>query len=155
VVLKVTLRCRDVDGFSNGLELSPWQIEIPHEDVRFATGRWNVEPSEVGKVDQAVTQIATTLRRYSSVLELRLFISGHTDTVGEAAFNRRLSEKRARSIARLFRQRGVSIPIAWYGAGEDEQRVVTPDATPEPRNRRTRYLLAVHPPAGRRWLALE
>lgn len=155
VVLKITLRCQDVDGFSNGLELSPWQIEIPHQDVRFATGRWEVEPSEYGKMDQALTQIATTLRRYSSVLALRLFISGHTDTVGEAAFNRRLSEKRARSIAGIFRQRGVQIPIAYYGAGEAEQRVVTPDETPEPRNRRTRYLLAAHPPGERRWITLE
>ena len=155
VVLKLTLRCEDVDGFSNGLELSPWQIEIPHEDVRFATGRWEVAPSEYGKMDQAVAQITTTLRRYSKVLALRLFISGHTDTVGEATSNRRLSEKRARSIARLFRQRGVQIPIAWYGAGEDEQAVATPDETPEPRNRRTRYILAAYPPEEKAWVSLK
>lgn len=155
VVLKISLECFDVDGFSNGLELSPWRFEVPHEDVTFALGSDEIPPAQAPRVEAAVGQIQRTERRYGSILKVRLFISGHTDTVGDPAVNRRLSERRAAAIGRAFRAAGVRIPISYFGYGETRQAVSTLDEIPEARNRRVRYILAVQPPEGVSWRPLK
>ena len=154
VVLKIVLECYDTDGFSNGLELSPWKIEVPHEDVNFAMGKSAIEGLEYPKVKDAVGQIKTTIRRYSNVLKVQVFVSGHTDSVGDAGYNKELSEKRASAIAIAFRKAGIRVPIYFVGYGEDKQAVDTADETAEPSNRRARYIMAVHPPENARWKKL-
>ena len=154
VILRIDLECFDTDGFSNGLELSPWRIEVPHDDVNFASGKWIIQESEYPKLQEAVEQIKTTIRRYSKVLRVQVFISGHTDSVGDSAYNQRLSEKRARSIAASFRKSGIRVPVFYVGYGEDGQAVQTADEQKEPRNRRARYIMAVHPPANVQWKKL-
>jgi outer membrane protein OmpA-like peptidoglycan-associated protein len=154
VVLKIVIECYDTDGFSNGLELSPWKIEVPHEDVNFATGKSAIDGFEYPKVKEAVDQIKTTLRRYSDVLKVQVFVSGHTDTVGDDGYNKTLSEKRARAIATAFRKAGIRVPIYFVGYGEDKQAVTTADEASESRNRRARYIMAVHPPETAQWKKL-
>ncbi|MDQ5986360.1 MAG: Peptidoglycan-associated lipoprotein [Syntrophus sp. SKADARSKE-3] len=64
-------------------------------------------------------------------------IIGHTDTVGRAEYNRRLSLKRARAIADLLVARGIDrslIEIDYFG--KEKPLVQTPDGVAEPRNRR-------------------
>ena len=68
-------------------------------------------------------------------------MAGHTDTVGSSAKNRKLSLDRARAIGRYLRAKGIAIPIAVAGYGEDVLKVRTPDATDEPANRRADYVL--------------
>ena len=75
-------------------------------------------------------------------------------TVGDAASNKVLSENRARSIARAFLAGGAGIPISYAGFGEEQLLVPTPDETPEPRNRRATYIVAITPPTGVRWTRL-
>ena len=56
---------------------------------------------------------------------------------------------RAASIAGWFRQHRVRLPILCEGFGEHALLVVTPDETPEARNRRVDYILsAEEPPLG-------
>jgi outer membrane protein OmpA-like peptidoglycan-associated protein len=77
---------------------------------------------------------------------VRLYIAGHTDTVGDAGYNLRLSRLRAQAIARWFRQRGLRIPIGWEGFGESAPLIATADNVDEPRNRRVDYILSVDEP---------
>jgi outer membrane protein OmpA-like peptidoglycan-associated protein len=84
--------------------------------------------------------------RYGRFASLRLYILGHTDTVGATEANRELSLQRARSIAAYFRKRGVRLPIFYEGFGEQAPRVVTPDETAEAANRRAEYIIAVEDP---------
>jgi hypothetical protein len=64
------------------------------------------------------------------------------DTVGTAGYNLKLSQARAQSLARWFRQRGVRIPISFEGVGETALKGQTPDQTDEPRDRRADYIIA-------------
>jgi len=72
---------------------------------------------------------------------MQLYVAGHTDTVGTSASNRKLSLARARAIATYFKSKGLRIPIAFAGFGEDVLLVKTADETDERRNRRVDYVL--------------
>ena len=154
VVLRILLTCYDADDNFISLELFPWKLAIPHEDVNFASGRADIEAGEAPKLDAALEAIDTAVRRYGKVVKVKLYVAGHTDTVGDAGSNRALSLARARAIAGYFRKKGVKIPIFTAGFGEDQPAVPTPDETDERRNRRAEYILAVQPPARAAWSGL-
>lgn len=157
VVLRIRLVCHDTEGFySPTLEVYPWEAPIAHDDVVFDTGKWEIREEERPKLDAAYEAIAEGIRRYGKVLEreIKLYIVGHTDTVGDAASNRTLSLRRAEAIARYFRKKGVTIPILYTGFGEERPLVPTPDETDEPRNRRAEYIISVEDPTPARWSRL-
>ena len=77
---------------------------------------------------------------------IKLYLAGYTDTVGDGGGNQALSERRARSIAAWFRNRGFSGEIAFQGFGERGQAVQTGEGVDEARNRRAVYILAASPP---------
>lgn len=159
-VLRIQLTCHDDAGFfSPTVELFPWKIDIPHEDVVFATGRAEVRQEEARKLEAAQGEIRKVLQRYQQALRLGnqkigLYVIGHTDTVGDAASNRGLSLQRAKAIAGWFRAKGLTMPIYYAGMGEDAPAVATPDETDEPRNRRAEYIVTVNAPAGVKWTRL-
>lgn len=71
---------------------------------------------------------------------LRIEITGHTDNSGNAAYNRQLSENRARSVFDYLVKRGIdSNRLRFSGAGADKP--VADNTTPEGRalNRRTEF----------------
>jgi outer membrane protein OmpA-like peptidoglycan-associated protein len=154
-VLRIDVRATDRFGYYQDLELYPWSIEIPHEDVLFATGQAEVVPAEQPKLEAALAELKAALAKYGRFAKLGLFVEGHTDTVGEAGSNRKLSEARAQAIARWFAKRGAAVPISYTGLGEDRPLVPTADETDEPRNRRAAYIVAVEPPGGPRWTRLR
>ncbi len=145
-ILKIVVKAYDPDGFWSGVELSPFWVDIPHEEVEFANGRWEVRPGEAHKLDTTLERINEELAKYGKELVLRLYVAGYTDTVGTAGDNQVLSNKRARAIARWFRKRGLRIDIFYQGFGESALYVDTPDSTPEPKNRRALYVLGNAPP---------
>ncbi len=153
VVLRIGIACWDAENayHTDTFELFPWWLEIPHEDVTFETGKWDVRPSEEPKIARACSEIDTAVRRYGRVVQVKLYVSGHTDTVGDPASNLTLSANRARAIAQTFRKRCVTAPIYYVGTGEQELAVDTPDETDDIRNRRARYILGVEAPSARRW----
>lgn len=65
-------------------------------------------------------------------------IEGHTDTVGGAALNKRLSQERAESVVSYLEHKFAVAPdrLTAIGMGEEGLLVPTPPQTPEPRNRR-------------------
>jgi outer membrane protein OmpA-like peptidoglycan-associated protein len=146
-VLKINLRVWSVFGFWVGTEITPFEIEIPHDDVEFETGQWEIRVSERSKIDQTRALLSEKLKRYGGLLRLQLYVAGYTDTVGSRESNQGLSDKRARSIATYFRSKGVRIPIFYQGFGEDAPAVPTPDNTAEQRNRRALYVLSASAPA--------
>ena len=145
--MKIVLRVWDTDDFYEGLELFPWHIYIPHEEVNFATGSFKIEPGEEPKLASSLEQIGEAIAKYGKYADIKLFIAGHTDTVGPADSNRVLSLNRARVIAEWFRRHGLRIPVLFDGFGEEALKVATRDETDEPANRRVEYIVAIEPPA--------
>lgn len=88
---------------SGGLDVQETQRGIVANlpDVLFEFGRADL----TGGARQAVGNIARVASRASG---RTISIEGHTDSVGSAEFNQRLSEQRARSVADALIGRGVS-----------------------------------------------
>ena len=142
-LMAMILRLRVVaaDGAATNVELIPWSVAVAHEDVNFATDSAVIEPGETQKLDAAVTKIEEKIKRSEKFLKMRLYIAGHTDTVGPPAKNRKLSLDRALAIGQYFKKKGIAVPIVVAGFGEDVLKVKTPDNTDERANRRADYVL--------------
>jgi len=144
-VMKLVLHVVAADGLATGVELIPWSVAIDHEDVNFASNSAAIEPGEEAKLDASLAKIEEVVKRSERFVKMELYVAGHTDTVGPSAKNRTLSLDRARAIAAYFRRKGLALPIAFAGFGEDVPRVKTPDNTDERANRRADYVIG---PAG-------
>lgn len=147
-VMMLKLRVVAGDGIATNLELIPWSVTVDHEDVNFRTDSAVIEAAEHGKLDASLAKIHEIVKRSERFLKLRLYIAGHTDTVGGGAKNKRLSLDRARAIASYLRKQGLRLPISFAGFGEDVLKVRTADNTDERANRRVDYVLgpAAAPP---------
>ncbi len=149
VMGRFALRAYDPAGYFNGLE-SVTFVDIPHADVVFESGKWEVLPSEEPKLEAPMGRIQEELKKVQGVLQVNLYIGGYTDTVGKEEDNDALSHKRAISIANWFSKRGIQTTILAQGFGERALKVPTPDSTDEIRNRRASYVLATQPPPASR-----
>lgn len=145
-VMKISLRAYDTSDFYTSVDLFPWQLDIPHEEVNFPTGSAEIPASERGKLDHSLELLEQSVTRYERITAVRLYVLGHTDTVGATDANRDLSLQRARSIAAYFRKHGARLPIFYEGFGEQAPQKVTPDETAEPANRRAEYIISVDDP---------
>jgi outer membrane protein OmpA-like peptidoglycan-associated protein len=145
-VMKVSVRALDAQGQFDGVEFFPWFIDIPHEEVQFDSGKWDVRDGETGKLDKSYHLIDEAVLKYGSMADVKLYIAGHTDTVAAKDFNRTLSLNRAKAIGLYFRKKGLRIPIFAEGFGEEALKVQTPDETDEQQNRRADYFLSIDPP---------
>ena len=120
-------------------------IQIPHTDIVFETNSADIRDTQEPYLRDSLQKIMDVTAKYSQVA-IDLYITGHTDTVGSAQDNERLSLKRAKAIATWFRSNGVSFSIYYRGAGERGLAVATPDNTPNEQNRRAVYILSNHAP---------
>lgn len=105
--------------------------------VTFATGSAALTPD--------AEALLAALARAFAVPELaraRFHIEGHTDTVGSAAMNQALSERRAAAVRdHLILRHGVTPGrIEAVGLGETQLLVPTPDGRAEIRNRRVQVI---------------
>jgi outer membrane protein OmpA-like peptidoglycan-associated protein len=159
VVLRLAITLYDRDGNSGKIDLYPWAVSVPHQEVSFGTGSSEVADDERGKLDESLRKINTVLDRVERTLlsfsergiaakppSPKLYVTGHTDTVGGDSENLTLSRNRARAIANYFRQHGFRFPIFFVGFGERQPRVRTADSVDEARNRRADYTLALEAP---------
>jgi outer membrane protein OmpA-like peptidoglycan-associated protein len=136
----------DQDGFWSAVDLMPWFYEIPHEDVIFESGKSEILAAEEPKLEAALAEVQAVLDKYGSVAEVKLYVGGYTDTVGDRGMNQRLSQKRAAAIAVWFRDHGFEGEIYYQGFGEDALAVPTGDETDQAENRRAVYILAAEAP---------
>ena len=105
--------------------------------VQFASG-------SAALTDQA-TRVLDELGKALTSEDLRAFrfrIEGHTDTVGSAALNQSLSERRAAAVRAYLTERFGVEPsrLVAIGLGESRLAVATPDGVDEPRNRRVQIV---------------
>jgi len=145
---RIEIQAHDVAGGFAGVAIFSWSISIPHEEVVFKTDSAEIMESERPKLEASLRQINAALAKHKDEFgKPTLFIAGHTDTVGAAGYNLKLSQARAQSIARWFKGHGLRIAAAYEGFGESALAVQTADDVDEPRNRRVDYILSVEEPA--------
>jgi len=136
----------DSDGAYKGIAIVPWSVSIPHEEVNFRRDSADIDDAEKPKLEASFQKVTEAVALHKDLGKITLFIAGHTDTVGGSDDNRRLSLDRARAIANWFHDRGLPLPIAYAGFGEDAPKVKTADNTDEPQNRRADYIVGVEEP---------
>ncbi len=141
-VMKVSLVVYDTQTFFTGVDFSPWQIDVEHKEVNFDSGKWDVGSAEADKLEESYVKISDQVTKYGQFAEIKLYVLGHTDTVGKNDANRSLSLNRARAIGSYLRKRGLRIPIFYDGLGEEMLLVGTADETDEAKNRRADYILS-------------
>ena len=162
-VAVLELTASSSDGARGRIALVPWNINVPHKEVVFETNKSEIRSTEEPKLDEAYQKIADEVTRARKVVPNRpvqLFVAGYTDTVGTSADNRKLSLERARAIGAWFRDRGLPLPIAYAGFGQEVLRVKTPDETDNAANRRADYIVGFAPPVVARgvhatWMKLQ
>ncbi|RAL20696.1 hypothetical protein DL240_15370 [Lujinxingia litoralis] len=138
----VRVTVHDTDGFWESFILEPFWVEIPHQSVVFDSGQHSWQDSELPKLTETLERVQQAMRAHRDKgLQMQLYIAGYTDTVGDAASNQRLSERRARAIGQWFASQNLDIPIFYQGFGEAVLAKPTPDNTPEEANRRALYIL--------------
>lgn len=103
--------------------------------VHFGYGDHALTEKGRGQAAEIAGAMAAVCRTFPTA---RFLLRGHTDARGTAAYNRRLSLKRARSVAahvsRLEPELGC--PVRTEGAGEDEPAAMGDDEADHARNRR-------------------
>ena len=119
-----------------GFTFSPWFLDIPHQDILFATNSATIEEAEEWKLESTLEQLKDVLDKYGPVIPVKLYIGGCTDTVGDRQSNQALSKARARSIAKWLSSHGYDQPIFYHGFGEDWLAVPTKDGVNEAANRK-------------------
>jgi outer membrane protein OmpA-like peptidoglycan-associated protein len=138
----IRLKAYDVDGFWRGVLLEPFWVKIPHKEVIFNFGKASWDESEEPKLEDTLENLREAMNKHRDKgLQMQLYVAGYTDTVGSKADNQKLSQTRARAIAKWFRKQGLDIPIYYQGFGESVLAVDTGDETKEEKNRRAIYVL--------------
>ena len=148
---RIDLKFTDVNEYWVGLTICRFSGVVPHEEVVFESGKWEIRPGEAPKLDAAIPKIIEMLERSKACSEndRALYVAGYTDTVGSVADNRELSRQRANAIARYLLANGLGdqkIQVYVRGFGEEVLAVQTGDNVSEERNRRTDYIVGTSPP---------
>jgi len=110
-------------------------LDIAMRAVQFNTGKSTLKSSSFLYLDQ----IAMILKDYP---DYKLIIGGHTDDVGSAVINQRLSERRAKSCYEYLINKGIDSRRLRY-AGYGESRPIAENLTARGRslNRRVEFKL--------------
>lgn len=145
-VMQVDIKAYDTMTFFAAVKLLPWRVDIPHEEVQFDTGQAVLKGDQLPKVEASVALIQDAVKKYGHLAKLRLYVAGHTDSVGAAATNRALALKRAQSLATYFKSQNLGIAVLYEGFGEDAPLVETADEVDEPKNRRAEYIISIQDP---------
>lgn len=104
-------------------------------DVLFDTGRSDLKAGALRTLDQLTAFLVENPER-SAIIE------GHTDSVGSAAFNQRLSEQRAVAVQNTLAERGVAAArISAVGFGPSKPVVGNDTAAGRQQNRRVEIIL--------------
>lgn len=145
-ILTVDVRAVSESGAWASRQYIPWKVEFDAAHVNFASGSAEVPEGDVDMLRGRMQEILETAARVEDFVEVKLYIGGYTDSVGNTSDNQRLSEERAESIASFFQDNGVTFPIYYQGFGEDGQAVSTEDSVDEPQNRRSVFILSTREP---------
>jgi len=105
--------------------------------VNFATGSAELTPQAVRTLDELGRALSS-----ADLAAFRFRVEGHTDTVGSAAANQALSEKRAAAVVQYLTSRFGIAPgrLQSVGMGESAPMVRTGDEVADQRNRRVQVI---------------
>ncbi len=134
VLLDMTLKTANAWA---GFTYSPWFLDIPHDDVLFASDSDVIAADEEWKLNKTMEQLTDVSDKYGSIVPVKLYIAGCTDTQGDASHNSARSQRRALAIARWIKAHGFGYPIFYHGFGDGVDMQV---------NRRALYMVGANPP---------
>ncbi|HLY54119.1 MAG TPA: TonB-dependent receptor, partial [Stellaceae bacterium] len=101
---------------------------------------FDFDKSNITQAAASVIQAAADAVKAGHVVQIT--VTGHTDTVGTAAYNQGLSERRAASVKAQLVTDGVAAgEITTIGVGKNGLLVPTADGVREPQNRRAEIVL--------------
>jgi hypothetical protein len=111
-------------------------------NIQFDTNQAKIKP----EYNDRLKEVADFMTSYP---ETKVEIEGHTDSVGSAAYNQRLSQKRADSVRDYLIENFNISPDRLTAKGYGEERPVTTNETKEGRrlNRRIQAVITVPPAA--------
>lgn len=108
-------------------------------NILFKLNSAELDPSAFSELDRAVFAL-------TNEPGLEVLVAGHTDSTGSADYNQKLSEDRARSVARYFELQGVS-PFRVQSVGYGEAQPVADNASEFGRSQNRRVELRFGPNA--------
>jgi outer membrane protein OmpA-like peptidoglycan-associated protein len=132
-IARWNLKLAGVDEYGNALQ--PTQAAALQEPQQKFEIYFRFDSAAVTPDSAAVISAAAKSAMAGNLT--RIAVVGHTDTVGSAGFNQRLSDQRAAAVKRALVADGVPADtIAASGVGKADLAVPTPDGVREPKNRR-------------------
>jgi outer membrane protein OmpA-like peptidoglycan-associated protein len=123
----------DIDVINTGNELI---VRMPN-GILFDVDSATVYP----QVRSDLNVLAGNLLRYPNST---VFVVGHTDNTGAAAYNQQLSERRAQSVASVLIAGGVN-PGRIIATGRGEDQPIASNLTPEGRQENRRVDITIRP----------
>lgn len=108
--------------------------KIVTNGIKFDSGKATLKPESMG----VINQIAKMMQQYP---DINLSVQGHTDSDGDGAMNKQLSEQRANTVMEKMIEMGISSDrLGTMGFGEDVP--ITDNTTPEGKanNRRVEFV---------------
>lgn len=121
-----TLRGAPVD------ERGCWTLD----DLRFAVDGAQIRPGGTAELNEAI-------RVLKANPGVGIRIEGHTDSDGPAAYNQRLSERRAQAVRDYLVKQGGLDPARFQVRGLGESRPAVPNESPEQKRRNRRVELTI------------
>ncbi|MDE1186882.1 MAG: OmpA family protein [Pantoea sp.] len=112
--------------------VQPKEEIITIRDVHFEFNKATLTPADKHQLDAVATKLKT------EAPNVQLHVSGHTDSVGSDAYNKKLSDKRAHSVTDYLVSAGIARSAFVSVEGDGESRPVADNKTAEGRalNRR-------------------
>ncbi len=104
-------------------------------EVLFDFDSYRLKPQSVKSLDEAAKIIR---EKYS---DREILVEGHTDNVGSADYNQRLSESRANSVAKYLKEKGLGDKLSYRGYGKE--RPLFDNSTVEGRNKNRRVEIII------------
>jgi outer membrane protein OmpA-like peptidoglycan-associated protein len=108
------------------------------DKVFFDTGKATIKPVSYSLLDE----VAAALKSHDEVK--RVEVGGHTDSLGDAALNKSLSQQRAAAVRAYLLEKGVE-PSRLEAKGYGEEKPIEPNTTPKGReaNRRVEFSIGM------------
>jgi len=113
------------------------KIRIP-DTVLFDFDKSELKPS--AKV--VLNEIGEVLKKYEGA---KIEINGHTDNIGEEAYNRSLSERRAKEVSNYLKENYEEENLRIRTKGYGESRPIAPNDTEENRQKNRRVEIVIEP----------
>lgn len=110
----------DSKAFTNDFHLTPVFKPVQIENIFYEFGKWDLTP-------QSETGLQALLKLLNDNPNITIELSAHTDYVGNDAFNKELSDKRARSVLEYLVAHGID-KERLTSVGYGEEQPVTVDA---------------------------